>query len=111
MLSDIEAQSPNDRLHHSILASKIFSSIRNPYQSTLDSPNTNPPVEDFQVGFEGYSDTDLLLLVRQRLADRRRQKNHSLPTDWIAVLDERSAAETNIVIHHHMEKSEWEDVL
>lgn len=93
------------------LTSNIFSIIRDPNQPTLDNPNTNPPIEDFQTGFEGYSDTDLRQYAKQRIADLRRQKNHSLTTEWIAVLDQRSAAEGNVVIHHYMEKSEWEDSL
>lgn len=93
------------------LASNIFSLVRDPDQSTLDNPNSNPPIEDFQTGFKGYSDTDLRQYAKQRTTDLRRQRNHSLVAEWIAVLDQRSVEEGNVVMHHFMEKSAWEDML
>ena len=93
------------------LASNIFSLVRDPDQSTLDNPNSNPPIEDFQTGFKEYSDTDLRQYAKQRTTDLRRQRNHSLVAEWIAVLDQRSVEEGNVVMHHFMEKSAWEDML
>lgn len=89
-------------------APNMFSLIRTPEQEKVDGWGTQPPVEDFTTGFKDASDTDLRLYTRNRIEELKNTGDESqLSPGWVAILDERSARDSTVILQLCEEKSLW----
>jgi hypothetical protein len=87
-------------------AFNIFSLVRTPDQA-LDEWNTEPPVQDFDTGFDGKSDTELRKFLQERLDEHTDTQTTSISDSWLAVLDNKSPSQNTVVLHYAYEKSSW----
>lgn len=91
------------------MAANFFSLVRTPDQETLDEWNTEPPVQDYDTGFEGKPDHELRNLAQPLIDRATRGKSTSLTTGWIAVLDEKSETQAAVVMHYSYPQEDWEE--
>ncbi|KAM3506554.1 hypothetical protein MY10362_002309 [Beauveria mimosiformis] len=88
-------------------ADNIFSLVRNPDQQRLDEWNTEPPVQDFDTGFVNASDAELRSLIEPLTQRSTAGATTSLCSDWIAVLDDKSEAQSAVVLHYSYPEDLW----
>ncbi|KAE8168599.1 hypothetical protein BDV40DRAFT_251139 [Aspergillus tamarii] len=88
-------------------AFNIFSLVRTPNQEALDEWNTQPPVQDFDTGFEGKSDAELRKFFQDRLDKHTDTQTTSISDSWLAVLDDQSSSQNAVALHYTYDKSSW----
>ncbi|KAK2589453.1 hypothetical protein QQS21_012869 [Conoideocrella luteorostrata] len=88
-------------------ADNIFSLVRTPDQEHLDEWKTEPPVQDFNTGFEAASDGELRNLIGPLIQRSTRGDSTSLASDWMAVLDDKSEAQSAVVLHYSYPQELW----
>lgn len=74
----------------------------------MDQWGTERPIEDFEKGFLGQADDELRDYYRLFLA--KRDSMGTISKNWMAVLDENSAAQSAVVMHYGMKKSDWDEL-
>ncbi|EFY91912.1 hypothetical protein MAC_02197 [Metarhizium acridum CQMa 102] len=68
---------------------------------------TEPPVQDFNTGLEATSDCELRNLIRPLIQRSIGGDSTSLAGDWMAVLDEKSEAQSAVVLHYSHPQEVW----
>lgn len=74
----------------------------------MDKWGTEGPIENFETGFLGQTDDELRHYYRRFLAERGTMG--TIGENWMAVLDENSAAQSTVVLHYGMAKSDWDEL-
>ncbi|KAI2815000.1 hypothetical protein CBS115989_7999 [Aspergillus niger] len=84
--------------------------VRYPEQEEVDKWGTEAPIQDFETGFLGKNDDELRQYFRRFFSERPPSEQGMIVENWMAVLDDQSAANSTIVLHHGMKKSMWDDL-
>ncbi|KID85116.1 hypothetical protein MGU_07726 [Metarhizium guizhouense ARSEF 977] len=92
-------------------ADNIFSLVRSPDQQRLDEWKTEPPVQDYDTGFEATPDAELRSLIEPLIQRSTNGNSTSLASDWMAVLDEKSEAQSAVVLHYSYPRELWEEAI
>lgn len=103
-------QTINQLLEESIVpeyAFNLFNFIRTPDQEEVQVKGT-PLAEDILTGFEGKTDAELRQYFHRFLAERGTMGK--ITRIWFAVLDDQSATQSTISLHHSMKKSLWDEM-
>ena len=74
----------------------------------MDNWGREGPIEDFETGFLGQTDDELRQYYRRFLAERGDMG--TIGENWMAVLDEKSAAQSTVVLHYGIKKSDWDEL-
>lgn len=90
-------------------ADNIFSLVRTRDQQRLDEWNTEPPVQEFSTGFEATSDGELRSRIRPLIQRSTAGASTSLASDWMAVLDDKSEAQSAVVLHYSLPEDLWSE--
>ncbi|KAL4914046.1 hypothetical protein BDW62DRAFT_191306 [Aspergillus aurantiobrunneus] len=78
----------------------VFTLVPTPDEELLDE-YCQPPTEDFATAFEGWSDSQLRQWFHQRMS---RLRGITVERGFLAVLDDKSAAQSTVVIHFRFAK-------
>ena len=88
-------------------AFNLFTFIHTPDQQDVQVRGT-PPAQDINTGFENKSDAEIRRHFHAFLAENGTKG--WITTRWFAILDDKSAAQSTIVLHHGMKKSIWDEI-
>ncbi|OJJ35948.1 hypothetical protein ASPWEDRAFT_51859 [Aspergillus wentii DTO 134E9] len=84
--------------------------IRTPDQQEVDEWGTTAPIQDFETGFLGNTDNELLHYFRRFFQERHPYSQGNMEEHWMAMLDERSATQSTLAMHYGMKKSSWDEL-
>ncbi|KAK2873397.1 hypothetical protein FQN49_002395 [Arthroderma sp. PD_2] len=89
--------------------SPFLSLLRAPDQEKVDPWGTSPPVQDFETGFLGMNEDDIYHFQKKFLAEKGKIGG-GVQGDWMAILDENSAAQSAVVMYYSMDKALWDEI-
>ncbi|BCR88162.1 uncharacterized protein ACHE_40726S [Aspergillus chevalieri] len=83
--------------------------LRTPDQQEIDKWGTESPIENFETGFLGRSEDELRRFYRQWLAETPGSSQGDVNENMMAVLDERSAIDSTMILYWGMKNRHWDD--
>lgn len=110
--ANLSCQVFNQIMHETLQVengSPFLTILRTPDQQEIDEWGTEAPIEDFETGFLGKREDELRRFYRQWLAKTPGSLQGDVNEHMMAVLDERSAIDSTMILYWGMKKHHWDD--